>query len=251
MANKLHTMGGNTMRLGITILLIGSCCFADSPPQNSVEANPDDQCRIGLTFNEGSGANNWGVKEYVMLFSGSATYKASGGQVGGAYYFNGTGNYLMESTLDRAWTSFMTSSSVWIKPNVYAQALGNVFGGGSAEWATQYGYGIQYGVGTVYAKGQNSSTDTRISAAFPNDGKWHHVAAIYTLAGKLYIDGEEVASGDLSKTWTYVFAVGAGVRYGSQPGLYFAGLIDEIILFDRVISVAEIKELYQRGKAGQ
>ena len=84
------------------------------------------------------------------------------------------------------------------------------------------------------------------------DDQWHHVAVTLDADSdisdaKLYVDGneEEISS--------YVpFAVNTGdffdVRIGHYDNvydLYFDGLIDDVRIYDRVLTPAEIDELFR------
>ena len=93
-----------------------------------------------------------------------------------------------------------------------------------------------------------------------NDGLWHHVAATYdgssTAAGvALYVDGTVQTNlviadnlGTNSIATSEGFAIGAGSGNGPQP---FIGDIDEIDVFNRVISQAEIQAIVNAGTAGK
>ena len=72
-------------------------------------------------------------------------------------------------------------------------------------------------------------------------GQWEHVAATYDGAtARFYVDGVEVASkpftGNVgnSNTWR----LGA---YGNTPAGFFDGLIDNVRIYDRALSAAEIQ----------
>jgi hypothetical protein len=77
--------------------------------------------------------------------------------------------------------------------------------------------------------------------------EWHHVAATGDGASlRLYLDGLLIDTGS-DATATYgtsanAFCVGANV---SSAGNYFPGLIDEVIVYDRALTDAEIMLLYQ------
>jgi hypothetical protein len=93
-----------------------------------------------------------------------------------------------------------------------------------------------------------------------NDGQWHHVAATYDGSGSaagvtLYIDGAArtnlVISDNLganSIANSQGFTIGAGTGNGPAP---FIGDIDEIDVFNRVISPAEIQAIVNAGAAGK
>jgi len=93
-----------------------------------------------------------------------------------------------------------------------------------------------------------------------NDGQWHHVAATYngssTAAGiALYVDGAVQTNlvisdnlGTNSITNSEGFDIGAGSGNGPQP---FSGDIDEIDVFNRVLSQAEVQAIANAGAAGK
>ena len=88
---------------------------------------------------------------------------------------------------------------------------------------------------------------------FVNDSNWHLVAVTWdsaTGAVEVFVDGSSVFTGTLSTGHTIVgsgsFAVGNhqdGVGTFGTPGDELNGNIDEVMLFDRVLSLAEIQSL--------
>lgn len=81
------------------------------------------------------------------------------------------------------------------------------------------------------------------------DGTWHHVAATYEQPNfKLYIDGEldaEVAPDGVPESNESPLYIG-----GCDIGNYWmTGAIDEVVLFDRALSEAELSELIEDGMA--
>jgi hypothetical protein len=81
---------------------------------------------------------------------------------------------------------------------------------------------------------------------------WRHVAATWDLADglRLYVDGEEVDSAAHNDN-VFNFAVmrlGRPVSTGNG-NRYYDGLMDEVRLYDRVISAAEVAALAVRSKA--
>lgn len=78
-------------------------------------------------------------------------------------------------------------------------------------------------------------------------GSWHHVAMTFepiTCTRTFYLDGEPVASQTLSASrafdLTQPFVIGGGIMYSSV----FKGEMDEVMLFDRTLSEAQIAALY-------
>jgi len=88
-----------------------------------------------------------------------------------------------------------------------------------------------------------------MSEAIITDGQWHHVGLVFdliTLHRYLYVDGNEAA-----KDSDYVGGVGSdgGLTIGADKTLdaagFFCGLIDEVRIYNNVLSAEEIAALAQ------
>jgi len=79
------------------------------------------------------------------------------------------------------------------------------------------------------------------------DGKWHHVVLVgeRSKSTRIYIDGILDVEGPASKgcdvTTESPLFIGASVRVGKKTRRHFLGLIDEVGIYNRVLSLAEIK----------
>ena len=75
-----------------------------------------------------------------------------------------------------------------------------------------------------------------------NDNQWHHVVAMYDMTRLyLYVDGEPDASTDASGSLN---VSDSNVYIGGSPSASFNGLIDDVCIYDRALSVDEIEILY-------
>ena len=90
------------------------------------------------------------------------------------------------------------------------------------------------------------------------DGNWHHLAVTYdgssTAAGVLmYVDGvlepKLVTHDNLTETIQNDLPLQISGREGSNT--VFNGLIEEVAIFDRVLSLTEIQAIYTAGSAGK
>ncbi|MGM0354698.1 LamG domain-containing protein, partial [Streptomyces sp. ECR3] len=92
--------------------------------------------------------------------------------------------------------------------------------------------------------------------AMQADGKtayadtWTHLVGVHdTIANKLilYVNGVEAGSTELHADWYAggALQIGADSAEG-QPGSFFSGQIDDVRLFDRPVSAAEVAQLYQQ-----
>jgi hypothetical protein len=89
--------------------------------------------------------------------------------------------------------------------------------------------------------------DPLLSEIVITDGQWHHVGLVYDFDGlhrHLYVDGAEVA-----KDTDPVGGVGSngGLYFGAGPSLdpatFFSGLIDDVRIYDEVLSAEEVADL--------
>jgi PKD repeat protein len=105
--------------------------------------------------------------------------------------------------------------------------------------------------GTTTAQGQQAVAET--SQAY-NNGQWHHVVATHGRSGmRLYVDGV-LAGADpaatTSKSYSGYWRVGGDSLAGwaSKPSSdYFAGSIDEVAVYDQVLTVDQVASHYDAG----
>src|SRR5262249_10567703 len=107
--------------------------------------------------------------------------------------------------------------------------------------------GFGFGNGSDWNNGVGSTTNVL-------DGLWHHVAGTYdgsTLA--IYVDGaleRSLATPDSIGQNSRSVNIGA-FWGGGSPGRFFHGLVDEVSIYDRGLSAAEVQALYTAGAAGK
>ena len=112
----------------------------------------------------------------------------------------------------------------------------------------------------VVASDPSSPWQTDASAAFSNDGAWHHVA--YTIdrsksgnsASMLYIDGavapvNEGKTGDLPAFFNDTFIIGGGADYASDKGNFFTGHIDDVRISRGALTPDQFLKYPSVGKA--
>ncbi len=109
----------------------------------------------------------------------------------------------------------------------------------------------QLGLKLVTTSGSSSSYLTPISL----DGNWHHVAVTVDRSnsiGTWYIDGVSTGptfspiSGNLDNTFPLSIAASAGPLTD-----FFIGVIDELELFNRVLSPDEVQAIFNAGSGGK
>jgi hypothetical protein len=103
------------------------------------------------------------------------------------------------------------------------------------------------------AKGDNSISSNWIynpSSQTLNDNKWHYVAISFnsgvTNGSHFYVDG------NMTYTFTYTITPGDGnFMIGAQSGGYYAyqGYIDNVMVYNSVVTAEEMYRLYALGAA--
>ena len=164
----------------------------------------------------------------------------------GSYALNlaADGDYVY---FDRSWSGIVTTEitvAAWVKTRSVNSA-GSIVALGYA-WRLRGGPD-----GNVAFAVMNTNPVGAATGTIPvDDGTWHHVAGAYDgTEYKLYIDGRtnvSVASlGELKGAATAYYAtIGAHYkRSDGAPKNFFNGLIDDVCIYDRVLSEDEILEI--------
>lgn len=100
----------------------------------------------------------------------------------------------------------------------------------------------------VFTSSHGTSANTRITAPVNTlvIGQWHHVAATYDgTVKRLYVDGAQVASGNQAGALAYDVQpmwIGCDNNSGTAA-LRFTGALDDVQLYNRALSLAEIQAL--------
>ena len=128
------------------------------------------------------------------------------------------------------------------------RSAGNLGGYTFETTAAPYGpdYGLQF---VVWMNGSYQILQTPTSVLQP--GVWHHVAATFDGAMmRIFVDGTEraavVSLGTIDAT-TDPFVIGRNVVI---PSFAWHGLLDEIEVYGRTLSAAEIQTLFNRSAGG-
>ena len=185
------------------------------------------------------------------------------GEVGQAFQFDGATGYVSipASASLNVGTSQGLTIEAWIKPNQLS-SLGFL-----AEWnngAGGFASSFTINEPSVYGGGGPGSLFANI---VDTGGNWHtissagnllspsnfnHVAVTYDKssgAAMLYLNGTNVASQNLG---VFTPLTTYNLILGSRPSsFYFAGLMDEMSLYNIALSSAQIQAVYNAGGAGK
>jgi hypothetical protein len=156
--------------------------------------------------------------------------------------FNGSG-YLAKAspTATVRPTGNTYSFSGWVRRRTNT-ATGSIFQCGPSG-----GFNIGIGV-TPYSGNQIKLTKYAVvditAGTFPANTNWHHLSVVYSSTGvTVYIDG--VVSGTNANNANFAACTGSLGIGGSE--VQFNGDIDEVAVWSRAITAAEVLQLYRRG----
>jgi parallel beta-helix repeat protein len=214
-----------------------------------------------------------GITAYDFISNNNGTFNGSNPQwvdgiIDGAVECNGVSDYFSVPGIGNSYTPYYNTFSVsgWFRTS-QTTGIQTIVG----SW-NQYSFEPYPGVPHVqlYFGWQvlieNSKVTARFGAATQTfditgqnnvcDGKWHHFVLIYpwqNINSVLYIDGQ--VEGTPQMVWGYSsnleFRIGDGSKVSQGDpvlkGGPFNGGIDNIMLFDRVLSEDEVQQLYLEG----
>jgi hypothetical protein len=201
------------------------------------------------------GANNG-------TLSNGVTFAA--GEVGQAFSFSGALNQqvkLAGSPSLNVGTGSGLTIEAWIKPSNITNQMplvewndGSTTGWGSHFWIN-VGFSGQGGPGCLYAnlRDVNLADHSFFSpTALLSTSVWQHVALTYdaTLGvGQLFLNGTAVATANLG---FFVPQTAPNLYLGFRPNqASYAGLLDEIALYNRALTTNEMAAIYSAGPLGK
>lgn len=194
---------------------------------------------------DGSARDSAGAQHHGTV-SGGVTY-TTGRVDAQAASFNGTNaNIRVPATVDRNFTL-----ACWVKTTATA-GTGQWYNGMGLVDAEVAGVAADFGLsmlGSRAAFGIGAADLTIQSTVAINNGAWHHLAATYDSTGamKLYVDGVLRGSGtgpSAARTAPAAFNIGS---IGGVTG-FFNGSVDEVRIYDKLLSTAEIARLANVGQ---
>ena len=184
------------------------------------------------------------------------TYQQAG-QEGYALGFDGVDDYITLGTTGRPSDTF--SFGAWLKTSATheldAQALSGYGGVNNQRYAFDPRHGGDQNAGAGLSIGTNGvavyehgSDYMPATATYPTElgEDWNHVMVVYQdKQPTIYLNGRNVTTGFVSPR-EIVFAP---IQLGGMAYGYFEGVMDEVRIYSRALSAAEIKKLAPRATA--
>ncbi|MBN1805522.1 MAG: RICIN domain-containing protein [Sedimentisphaerales bacterium] len=187
-------------------------------------------------------ANDVSWNQFEGVCYGDVSWSSSG-YIGGAAEFDGSGSYIKFPGFDGITGTGSRTCTAWIKTGVnqcHILTWGTAGSGTAWKIQTTVLGKLQVDVGDGDIKGNTTVINNT----------WHHIAVVLADDGSpnvdevlLYVDGQPQTTSGTSQAIDT--AAGGDVRLGSfsSDPLYFNGLIDEVRIYDRALSVEEIEKL--------
>ncbi|MDL4813186.1 LamG domain-containing protein [Actinomadura opuntiae] len=233
----------------------------DSEPASyTFKSGPGAPAKARFTLDDPAGASSVqaatrdGEPGIAAATHGGVTLGADG-QIGKAMQLNGSTGYAATSApvLD---TTKSFSVSAWVrldnKNNTGVVAAQD--GTRGSAFALYYSPGYDRWVFNMQDPGTDNPALIRaISTASPATGQWTHLVGVYDHAAHkihLYVNGSLQASTDQPNSFSGDGPLQIG-RFkwngGYGSGYYWPGALDEVGLYDRVVTGAEVLSAYQRA----
>src|ERR1700683_626004 len=174
------------------------------------------------------------------------------GQIGDALSFNGASQYVtIPSSSSLNQTGDLTIEA-WVNLTNYTntnELVAKTVGSGSTN--TTYDLRTQASTGDLQFLGYDSALRTVTSTVAVGTGGWHQVAVTKTGGtATLYIDGVVEGQGSVGATSSNSSDVKLGARDDLNSSNFLKGDLDEVRIYGRALSSAEIAGDYTAGQSG-
>jgi hypothetical protein len=185
---------------------------------------------------------------------GAVPAEGQGGQPNTAYTFNGSTNYI-DAQIQNSGGDLVHSISIWVRPHSLNTGVSRVDPltiGNAANTST-----TSLDIAPNLTGWYFYNNDTNYMAALPIN-TWTHIALTYQGGGgtttnkRMYINGVQVALSSNGVEYGQALRLPANSNIGigydrGRNNAFFDGEIDDIRIYNRVISSTEVSTLFQRG----
>lgn len=194
---------------------------------------------------DGNGTDSSGYGNTCTLYGSPTNAVDRNGVMGGALAFNGSSQYgKIADTAGLNITTKPLTIIMWVSYNIGSWLL---YRGGNGAAETQYGMYLDGGAFTrFYLQGSPQLTTASFST-----GTWTHLAMVWGVNGVpvTYKNGVSIATGSaytnaLTSRANIILAARSSSADGSTVTLHSKCLLDDVLIFNRALTPAEITQLY-------
>jgi PKD repeat protein len=238
-----NSIGGTVAGLGPAAITTTPTTNCISPPSGLISWWPGQSNAVDI-----ADGNNGTV-------TGGVTF--TNGEVGQAFNFDGATGFVSTSLLVTNPQSF--SLSLWFRTATTQGGVLMGFGQSKSNTTANYDRNLYLdNTGAIHFGVYQSIVKTVGSAPGYNDNRWHQVvASLASSTGiSLYVDGVfagNYPAANSAANYNGYWIIGEN-NLGAWPfqpsSFYFNGQIDEVSIFNRVLSVSEVQSIYDAAGAG-
>jgi cysteine-rich repeat protein len=208
--------------------------------------NVSDAGLVGLWGLNGDANDETGIHNGT---ASGAIFNESSGIVGDGGYFDGSGDKITVSDSSALDGSNGFTLSTWANPN----SVANGFVAGKQEGSSAYdGYTVMFATGNKISSRIYGNTANAVWSSNYDYAASEWVFLTLTSNGnnehKLYVNGE-YDSNSTTTVGDFTTSVDFTIGERSDGALDFAGLVDEVRLYNRTLTATEIQNLYELGSA--
>jgi len=193
---------------------------------------------------DSSGKGNQGIAQQ------NTSALSTSGKIGGALTFNGVSDYIDCGSGAVLQEKRTLTVSAWINGSSYAKVMNMIVCGDKKNLDFCWGLRIDNSVAKFFIRAGNyyAATGSAVSA-----NQWYHVVGVWNRNGgvknlRIYVNGSlagtATVNADMDANTVYVII---GRLYYPTVNQYFNGLIDDVRIYNRVLSDTEITALYNEG----
>ena len=225
------------------------------------ESNSEPDLEAGLVacYPFSGDASDTSTNGYDGTVEGATLITNRFGEADSAYYFDGDDRIDLPSAVLDVERTNTFSRSLWIK-SADADTRNNILAKMTSDLASRgNNIVLAYGVLRVQLTSHNTGGNRLVvlGTTILNDDQWHHIVVSYdgsSDAGGLvvYVDGELETLTVQHNTLTGTILNSITPTIGSRNSTYYyTGAIDDVRIYDRVLSGAEALSLYEEEGSGE
>jgi hypothetical protein len=230
-------------------LILGTCLAWDVPivrADDPITLDTDPNLAAWWTFDETSGKTAADASKHghnaVLKGDSSLDAISSAGRTGRAIHLDGKQVYLDVPKYKGIGGTHPRTLAAWIKTET---ASGEIVAWGTNDFGKMWTFGFVRGRVGVTPHGGYLYMNVET-----HDDQWHHVAVVVRQAEApnlyndvtLYLDGEVAVIHDIGLL--DLWPINTGNELDVRIGRKFSGLIDDLRIYDRVLSEDEIHALF-------
>lgn len=174
----------------------------------------------------------------------NTSWQTSGGRL--AFLHDGTDDRVFNSSFPMSAMNDQNNSfSVWINPSTTNT---NTRPFGLGQFGVSFGFRFNFQNLELFFGGTAALSVSMTSATYAN--RWTHVCGVADASGaRLFFDGVQVGTRSDTVSLSKTNGLGIGYRFGINSEFY-SGLTDDFRIYARTLTPPEIRQLYERDRAG-